>query len=144
MPVYLMLFSHVENKASASRQSDKNGAVHMALYIDSAYLDDITNVVQTLDIAGITTNPTILLAARERGQTLPLPELIEQLLRVSRGDVFVQPGTTDEQEMEQQVREYIHVGRRLDTSKQRVIPKLPMTEMGVRVAKRLNYPKMLP
>src|SRR5579872_6334278 len=110
----------------------------MALYIDSAYLDDITNVVQTLDVAGVTTNPTILLSAYERGQTLPLPELIEKLWRACGGDVFVQPGATDEREMGQQAREAIHIGRHLDTSKQRVIPKLPMTPVGVRVAKRLK------
>ena len=38
----------------------------MALYIDSAFLDDITNVVRTVPLAGATTNPTILLAALER------------------------------------------------------------------------------
>lgn len=40
----------------------------MALYIDSAYLDDIISVVQAVPVAGVTTNPTILLAAMERGQ----------------------------------------------------------------------------
>jgi len=110
----------------------------MALYIDSAFLDDITKVVQTLDVAGVTTNPTILLAAHERGQTLPIPVLIEKLLRVSRGDVFVQPGATGEQEMEQQARDFIAGGIEPYSGKQRVIPKLPMTEIGVRVAKRLK------
>ncbi len=33
----------------------------MALYVDSAYLDDIMNVAQTVPLAGVTTNPTILL-----------------------------------------------------------------------------------
>ena len=108
----------------------------MALYIDSAYLDDITKVVETLDIAGITTNPTILLAARERGQTLPLSELIGKLLRVCHGDVFVQPGTTDEREMEQQVRNFMMTG--IQAGRLRVIAKLPMTSVGVRVAKRLK------
>lgn len=42
----------------------------MALYIDSAFLHDIMNVAQTVPVAGVTTNPTILLAARERGQDL--------------------------------------------------------------------------
>ncbi len=111
----------------------------MALYIDSAFLDDITNVAETLDVAGVTTNPTILLAARERGQTLPLPELIEKLWRArGGGDVFVQPGTTDEREMEQQARDFITMGIRPYVGKQHVILKLPMTEAGVRVAKRLK------
>lgn len=113
----------------------------MALYIDSAYLDDIVNVMQTMDIAGVTTNPTILLAARERGQTLPISELIGSLLQVCRGDVFVQPGVTDPQEMEQQAKEYIRAG--MQAGNLRVIAKLPMTEAGMRVAKRLNQQKPL-
>ena len=40
----------------------------MALYIDSAFLNDIMHVTQTVPLAGITTNPSILLAARERGK----------------------------------------------------------------------------
>jgi transaldolase len=40
----------------------------MALYVDSAYLDDIVRVAQIVPLAGITTNPTILLAAKECGQ----------------------------------------------------------------------------
>ncbi len=36
----------------------------MALYVDSAYLDDITQVAQIVPLAGVTTNPTILLRVR--------------------------------------------------------------------------------
>jgi TalC/MipB family fructose-6-phosphate aldolase len=109
----------------------------MALYIDSAYLDDITKAVETMNIAGVTTNPTILRAARERGQTLPLLVLIEKLLQVCQGDVFVQPGATDPQEMSQLAMQFILTGG-IRMGKQRVVAKLPMTETGVRVAKRLK------
>lgn len=108
----------------------------MALYIDSAYLDDIVKVVQTMDIAGVTTNPTILLAARERGQTLPILALIEKLLQACHGDVFVQPGSTDVQEMGQQAKEYIRTG--IQAGKSGVLAKLPMTETGVCVAKQMK------
>ncbi len=32
----------------------------MALYIDSAFLNDIMNVAQTVLLAGVTTNPSII------------------------------------------------------------------------------------
>jgi len=57
----------------------------MALYIDSAFLNDIMNVTQTVPLAGITTNPSILLAARERGQDLSPRELFDALLRSTIG-----------------------------------------------------------
>jgi len=53
----------------------------MALYIDSAFLHDIMNVAQTVPLAGVTTNPTILLAARERGQDLSPQGVLDALLR---------------------------------------------------------------
>jgi transaldolase len=56
----------------------------MAFYIDSAFLHDIMNVAQTIPVAGVTTNPSILLAAQERGQMLsPLEVLKEQQLRIA-------------------------------------------------------------
>lgn len=109
----------------------------MALYIDSAYLDDIVKVVQTMDIAGVTTNPTILLAARERGQTLPIPVLIESLAHKVRGAIFFQPGATNEKEMEQEVRSFPRPSYPIRPPAGMIF-KLPMTEAGVRVAKQLK------
>ncbi len=45
----------------------------MSLYIDSAYLDDITEVARIVPLAGVTTNPTILLNAYQHGQRLTVP-----------------------------------------------------------------------
>ena len=104
----------------------------MALYIDSAYLDDIISVVQAIPVAGVTTNPSILLAARERGQQLSIPNLIKELQRVVAGFIFVQPGETDEEEMLQEVLSYVEL------DPQHVIPKIPMTQTGMKVALRLR------
>ncbi len=68
----------------------------MALYIDNAFFDDITNVVRTVPLAGVTTNPTILLAALERGQALTPLSLLNKLLHVLDGTIFMQPGETEE------------------------------------------------
>jgi TalC/MipB family fructose-6-phosphate aldolase len=104
----------------------------MALYIDSAFLNDITLVTQTVPVAGITTNPSILLAARERGQDESLQALLETLLRTTNGLIFMQPGAGEEEEMFAEALTYIQAAPR------RVIPKIPMTHTGMRVARQLK------
>ncbi len=104
----------------------------MALYIDSAFLHDIMNVAQTVPVAGVTTNPTILLAARERGQDLNPQGVLDVLLRSVAGTIFMQPGASDEEGMHAEALAYIQ------TAPNRVIPKIPMTQTGMRVARRLK------
>ena len=142
----------------------------MALYVDSAFLDDITTVAQTIPIAGATTNPTILRAARERGERRGQPRhdvrgdlaarsrrpptaaahrhgghggrhgdhlaMLNALLRQIHGSIFMQPGASDEEEMYQQALTYIQI------APSRVIPKIPMTNVGLRVAQRLKQQGM--
>jgi TalC/MipB family fructose-6-phosphate aldolase len=107
----------------------------MALYIDCAYLDDIIQVAKTVPLAGVTTNPTILLAARERGQRLDPLSLLRELVQNVGGTIFMQPGATSEEEMLREALAYIEVAPR------RVIPKIPMTQSGMRVALRLRLMK---
>ncbi len=104
----------------------------MALYINSAFLDDITNVAQTVPLAGVTTNPTILLAAHERGQALTPLSLLNQLLHVLDGTIFMQSGETEEEKMYRQAKTYI------EADPARVIPQIPMTHTGMRVARKLK------
>ena len=104
----------------------------MALYIDSAFLSDIIPVAQTLPLAGVTTNPSILLAAQERGQKLEMLSLLRELQRIVEGFIFVQPGSASEEEMLKEVMSYVEV------DPLRIIPKLPMTQIGMRVALRLR------
>ena len=91
----------------------------MALYIDSAFLNDIMNVAQTVPLAGVTTNPTILLAARERGQNISPQGVLDALLRSLDGSIFMQPGASDEEEMYAEALTYIQA------APNRVIPKIP-------------------
>jgi TalC/MipB family fructose-6-phosphate aldolase len=104
----------------------------MALYIDSAFLNDIMHVTQTVPLAGITTNPSILLAARERGQDLHPHELLDALLNRTDGIIFMQPGASGEAEMLAEALTYIQAAPK------RVIPKIPMTHTGMRVALQLK------
>ncbi|MBV9257973.1 MAG: hypothetical protein JO215_08135, partial [Ktedonobacteraceae bacterium] len=104
----------------------------MALYIDSAFLDDIIPVAKTVPVAGVTTNPTLLLAAYERGQRLEPLNLLQELLKNVDGTIFIQPGSETEDEMLKESLMYIQVAA------DRVIPKIPMTQIGMRVALRLR------
>jgi TalC/MipB family fructose-6-phosphate aldolase len=109
----------------------------MALYVDSAYLNDITNVAQTVPLAGVTTNPSILLAARERGQMLKPHQLLLELLghpSLAGTTIFMQPGATDEEEMYQ---EAIASTSALSNMVKRIVHKIPMNPVGMRVARRL-------
>ena len=71
----------------------------MALYIDSAYIPDIRKVADTVPLAGITTNPSILLAARERGQDESPHAFLDAVLHMTNGIIFMQPGASEEEEM---------------------------------------------
>lgn len=104
----------------------------MALYIDSAYLHHITEVARTVPVAGVTTNPTLLLAAWEQGQRLEPVDLIHEILQRLSGTVFVQPGANEEAEMLEQALTYIAA------APEQVIPKLPMTHTGLRVGTQLK------
>lgn len=104
----------------------------MALYIDSAYLDDIIEAARTVPVSGVTTNPTIMLAAVERGQRLAPLDLLNELLSRVDGTIFIQPGAPDEQAMLREALDYIQV------APQRVIPKIPITHVGLRVARQLK------
>lgn len=104
----------------------------MALYIDSAYIPEISEVADTVPLAGVTTNPSILLAARERGQDESPLVLLEALLRTTNGIIFMQPGASEEEEMYAEALTYI------EAAPKRVIPKIPMTHIGMRVARQLK------
>src|SRR5258706_5886260 len=104
----------------------------MALSIDSAYLPDSIEVARTVPVAGVTTNPTLLLQAQERGQDLNPEQLLNELLHAIGGTIFMQPGAATEEEMYEQALAY------MQTAPHRVIPKIPMTQVGMRVAKKLH------
>jgi TalC/MipB family fructose-6-phosphate aldolase len=104
----------------------------MALYIDCAFLNDIMEVSKTVPVSGVTTNPSLQLAAWERGQKLESRNLLVELLRCQDGLVFIQPGDTGEAGMYEQALAYIQ------TDPNRIVPKIPLTQKGMKVALRLK------
>ena len=104
----------------------------MALFVDCAWLEDVEQVCRDLPVTGITTNPTILLAAIERGQKLSLEGLAPRLLALCPGPVFLQPVADNSDDLLAQAR------RLMAIDPQRIVLKLPMTADGLRAGKLLR------
>ncbi len=103
----------------------------MALFVDCAFLADIQHVCARHPVSGVTTNPSILLAAAQRGQRLSDIELARELLQVCRGPVFMQPMADAARDLHTAAERYIAV------APERVVPKLPPTGAGMEVGMAL-------
>ncbi len=99
----------------------------MALFVDCAYIEDIAAICASYPATGVTTNPTILLAARERGQKLSDMGVLREALPVCAGPIFMQPMADDADGLRALAERYIEV------APERVIPKLALNDAGLRV-----------
>ena len=104
----------------------------MALYVDSALLDEVAGACEALPIQGVTTNPSLLLAAIERGQRLGDVDVLRELLRVCAGRVFMQPSADTVEGLRAAAERY------LAQDPARVVLKLPMTALGVQAGLALH------
>jgi TalC/MipB family fructose-6-phosphate aldolase len=105
----------------------------MALYVDSAHLEDVADVCARFPVVGATTNPSILLAAvEERGQRLDDLAVARGLVEICTGAVFMQPTAETLADLLAAARRYI------DVDPARVVVKLPMNAMGVQAGKTLK------
>lgn len=100
----------------------------MALYVDSAFLKDVEAVCDGYPVAGVTTNPTILLAAIERGQRMSDVEVLRHLLDLCTGLIFMQPVAGDAEGLHMAALRYVEV------DPARVVLKLPMNAIGTKTA----------
>ncbi len=104
----------------------------MGLYVDSAFLPDVERVCNKLTLDGATTNPSILLAAAQRGQRLRDTQVLQALLEVCPGSIFMQPVGETASAMQRMAESYIQV------APERVVAKLPLTPAGMQVARALR------
>ncbi|HEY7782809.1 MAG TPA: transaldolase family protein [Ktedonobacterales bacterium] len=106
----------------------------MSLYVDSALLAEVARVRAAFPVAGVTTNPSILLAAISRGQRLDDVAVLRgllDLLEPGGGSVFMQPVGATADDLQAMAARY------LDTNADRVVLKLPMTAPGLAAGTRL-------
>ncbi len=105
----------------------------MELWLDTINFDLIENTAQQINLAGVTTNPSIL------SQASGSPDkTIERLLSIQPGRVAVQVTAVDAQGM-------IDQAKRISQTSERIIIKVPVTNTGLHVIKQLaadNIPAM--
>ena len=104
----------------------------MGLYVDSAFLPDVERVAGKVPLAGATTNPSILLAASQRGQQMSDMQVLRALLQICPGSIFMQPTGETVDEMQRLAESYVQV------APERVVAKLPLTPIGMQVARALR------
>jgi TalC/MipB family fructose-6-phosphate aldolase len=104
----------------------------MALFADSAHLDDVAALRSVFPVTGATTNPSILLAARERGQRATDREIARGLLEICPGPVFMQPSAASAEGLRAAALRYVE----LEPS--RIVVKLPLTPAGLEAAHALR------
>ncbi len=102
----------------------------MALYADCAVVAEVERLCAGYPIAGVTTNPTLLLAARENaGQRMTDIEVLRALLaNTPLPAIFMQPAGMTADELRAQSEAY------LEQDVHRVTLKLPMSEGGMAAA----------
>lgn len=105
----------------------------MALYVDCAYLKDVATLCATYPVVGVTTNPSIILAAIEQhDQRMNDLALAKALLDLCTGHVFMQPTAESPEDLRAAASRYI------DVDPTRIVVKLPMNALGVQTGKALK------
>lgn len=104
----------------------------MALYLDCASLDEVRSICEVYPVEGVTTNPSILLAAAREGQRLNDIAILRELLAICSGPVFMQPTAETADDL------YTAAMRYVELDPARVVLKLPMAANGVAAGRHLR------
>lgn len=104
----------------------------MGLYVDCALIEEVSRLSATFPIAGVTTNPSILLEAVERGQRLSDEDTLRGLIQSCEGPVFAQPVADSADGLRAEGERYLA----LDPA--RIVLKLPMTADGLAAGRGLR------
>jgi TalC/MipB family fructose-6-phosphate aldolase len=104
----------------------------MGLYVDCALIEEVARLRATFPVAGVTTNPSILLDAVERGQRLRDVDALRGLLQTGDGPVFAQPVADSADRLRADGERYLA----LDPA--RIVLKLPMTADGIAAGRALR------
>jgi len=99
----------------------------LALFVDSAVIDEVREAIDTGFVSGVTTNP-ILVARAGR----PAHELIAEICSISPGPVFHQLTSRTPEAMEAEARYF------LDISPEQIVLKIPCTLESLKLAARLS------
>jgi TalC/MipB family fructose-6-phosphate aldolase len=104
----------------------------MGLMVDCAILAEVERLATEHPLAGATTNPSILLAAHEKGQRASDIEVLRGLLAMVPGPVFMQPMAGDA------IALFAAAMRYSEVEPSRVVVKLPPSAIGLTTARALR------
>ena len=99
----------------------------MALYVDSAIIDQVREACDSGLVSGVTTNP-ILIAQSGR----PADEVVREICQISPGPVFYQLTSASPEEMEEEGQRFAEL------SPSQIVLKIPCTLAGLRVTASLS------
>jgi len=99
----------------------------MALFLDSARIEEVRQAVELGYLAGVTTNPTIM--AKAKGEP---KEIIRQICAIAPGPVFYQVTAKTVAEREREGREFFGI------SPEKVVLKIPATSENMALMARLS------
>jgi len=99
----------------------------LALYVDSALIEEVREACDSGLVSGVTTNPLLIAQAGR-----PAYELIQEICEISPGSVFYQLTTTTPEEMEEEGQRFA------DISPSQVVLKIPCTLPALRVVASLS------
>ncbi len=103
------------------------------LFVDSSDPPDIETVFAWGVVSGVTTNPLIF----ARSGVVDIESRVVEILRASRGPVSVELLATTEAEMLAEAATYVAL------DKERIVVKVPFSEVGLRVTRRLSEEDVL-
>jgi len=106
----------------------------MGIYLDSANLEEIKNIMKYPFIDGVTTNPAIISKALEKSEVTwdMFEEHIRKIAKLAEGDIFVQTMMTGEEDMVKQA------GKIHDILGDRGVIKIPASISGLKAIKILS------
>lgn len=97
----------------------------MKIFLDSANVNDIKEMVELKLIDGITTNPTLL--AREGGDFM---NVLKEIVTIVNGPVNVEPVSPTVEGIFEEAKEFAKIG-------DNIVIKIPFTEEGIKAANGL-------
>jgi len=97
----------------------------MKIFLDSANLDEIKKVKETGILDGITTNPTLI-----ANQTKQPEKLLEEISKLTQVPVLAEPVSTKTEDI-------IQESLQLAKISEFIVPKIPITEDGLKAVKFL-------
>ncbi len=101
----------------------------MKIFLDTANIEQISEMCELGIVDGVTTNPTII--AREKGKFKDLRELIGKICDIVKGPVSVEAVGENAEEIVNEAEKFSKISKY-------VVVKVPMTKEGLKAVKILN------